>query len=66
MAIQDVVKFITDFGVVGFLAVAWWLERADKKKAEDKNAELSREMVAHIAEQKVLSANLLAIFGKQQ
>lgn len=66
MVIADVLKFLAEYGVIGFLTVAWWLERADKKSAESENAKLSREMLAHIAEQKMLSANLLAMFGKHQ
>lgn len=48
--------------LLGFL---WWLERTDKKSAEANNAALSREMLEHIVEQKMLSKNLLTIFGKQ-
>lgn len=53
-------------GLVPFLLFLWWTERSDRKSAEANNAELSREMIEHIAQQKELSRTLLTLFGSKQ
>jgi hypothetical protein len=53
-------------GLVPFLLFLWWTERTDRKSAEKNNAELSREMIEHIAQQKELSRSILTLFGRNQ
>lgn len=64
MGAVEILGLVTQYGVTGLLAVMFVLERTDRKSAEAENAKLTREMVAHITEQKLLSANMLALLGK--